>query len=563
MQLLRAFLVCLAIAFFTWFSFRYFPGHTYLQSDTQIYLPMLERLDSPGFLARDLVATRPHVSFTIYDEVSLTLHRVAHLDFEAALVAQQLLFRAAALFGIYLIATSVGVTPVYALLVAAFLNLGAALLGPAVLLVEYEPIPRGYSFGLILLALGLIAHGWHLSAALLGGLAMLYHPPTAAPFWGIILLGFVSDRQVRREWRPVLLVIFITGLLLANLAQLQPDIVESQNLFGRLSGRMIEIQHYRTRYSWVSLWADRDIWHYSGLAVCGLWATSRIWPELTREMKWFFVGLPLAGILSVPLSYLLLERWHFAITSQFQPARTLLYTVALSSIACALAAMKAARRRRFFETFACLLPVLAMPITVRFFDLIAVRDVASIEKLAGWISLSAAVAALCCFVRGKWTQVSVLAMPLVAGLVIPRTLHVENYPEVDKKPVTALARWARDTTWGSSMFMFPGAGHDPYPGIFRALSERALYVDWKSGGQVNYFESFADEWYARFRQTMTGVFTAERLQDMLSLPIDYYAFRRPQKVIGIKPVYENEWYFVYDTQDLRNSSTSLRLGTED
>ena len=33
------------------------------------------------------------------------------------------------------------------------------------------------------------------------------------------------------------------------------------------------------------------------------------------------------------------------------------------------------------------------------------------------------------------------------------------------------------------MFLFPDVGHDLYPGIFRALSERALYVDWKSGGQ--------------------------------------------------------------------------------
>ena len=45
MALLRALLVCLGIAAFTWLGFRVFPGHTYLQSDTQIYLPMLERLE--------------------------------------------------------------------------------------------------------------------------------------------------------------------------------------------------------------------------------------------------------------------------------------------------------------------------------------------------------------------------------------------------------------------------------------------------------------------------------------------------------------------------------------
>ena len=58
MRFLRGFLVSLALVFCTWLGFRWFPGHTYLQSDTQIYLPMLERLDQPGYLARDFVATR-------------------------------------------------------------------------------------------------------------------------------------------------------------------------------------------------------------------------------------------------------------------------------------------------------------------------------------------------------------------------------------------------------------------------------------------------------------------------------------------------------------------------
>ena len=153
MRFLRGFLVSLALVFFTWLGFRWFPGHTYLQSDTQIYLPMLERLDQPGYLARDFVATRPHISFTIYDEVTLALRKAAHLDFEHALVLQQLVFRFAAMLGVYLLATALGSPPVYAVLISAFLNLGASLLGPAVLIVEYEPIPRGYAFGLILLAL--------------------------------------------------------------------------------------------------------------------------------------------------------------------------------------------------------------------------------------------------------------------------------------------------------------------------------------------------------------------------------------------------------------------------
>jgi hypothetical protein len=88
-------------------------------------------------------------------------------------------------------------------------------------------------------------------------------------------------------------------------------------------------------------------------------------------------------------------------------------------------------------------------------------------------------------------------------------------------------------------------------------------VDWKSGGQVNYFESFAEEWYPRFEQTMDGKFSAARLEDMLSLPIDYYVLTRRHKLLDMKAVFENSAYVVYEAQDLRNASTSLRIGTED
>ena len=54
--------LCLALAALGWLEFEIFPGHTYLHSATQIYLPMLERMDAPGYLSRDLVATNPNLS---------------------------------------------------------------------------------------------------------------------------------------------------------------------------------------------------------------------------------------------------------------------------------------------------------------------------------------------------------------------------------------------------------------------------------------------------------------------------------------------------------------------
>ena len=63
--------VAAAICALTLLNFFQFPGHTYLQADSQIYLPILEHIWDPGVLANDLIAERPHVSFTLYDEVQI------------------------------------------------------------------------------------------------------------------------------------------------------------------------------------------------------------------------------------------------------------------------------------------------------------------------------------------------------------------------------------------------------------------------------------------------------------------------------------------------------------
>src|SRR5438045_4406254 len=104
----RALLICAGIASVTWLGFEFFPGCTYLQSDTQIYLPMLERLDAPGYLSRDLVATHPVFTYTIYDEVTLFLHNVLGLSLKTALMAQQLAYRSAGVLGTFLLAQAAG-----------------------------------------------------------------------------------------------------------------------------------------------------------------------------------------------------------------------------------------------------------------------------------------------------------------------------------------------------------------------------------------------------------------------------------------------------------------------
>jgi hypothetical protein len=120
----------------------------------------------------------------------------------------------------------------------------------------------------------------------------------------------------------------------------------------------------------------------------------------------------------------------------------------------------------------------------------------------------------------------------------------------DREAVTELARWAEANTWGSSMFFFPDAGRGLYPGVFRAESRRALWVDWMSGAQADYSGELAKAWDARWRRDAAAGFSAQRLHDLLALPIDYYVLKRPNLLPAVKPVFENREFVVYDAHDL-------------
>jgi hypothetical protein len=242
-----------------------------------------------------------------------------------------------------------GLDGVAALLLAALVNLGAVLAGPGVAVIEREPIPRALAFGFILLTVGLLAREMPLLAGLAGGIALVYDPAAAAPFWLAMLVALAADRRLRKLLRPCFTILMIFVLLLANLAQLQPGITDTSRIGEKISAAVAELQRWRTSEVWVSLWAGREMWHYLALAVCGAWATARIWPLLNRQLRWLFVLLPAFGILSVPLSDILLEHMRWALIPKLAPASALVYTVAMASAACGIAGAQAARMKKFWE----------------------------------------------------------------------------------------------------------------------------------------------------------------------------------------------------------------------
>jgi hypothetical protein len=179
--------------------------------------------------------------------------------------------------------------------------------------------------------------------------------------------------------------------------------------------------------------------------------------------------------------------------AESQPIRTLVFTVILSTVACGAAAIAAwdAHRRR--------------------------------EALL-WLAVVATIA--------------VVSKERPAGGLSPDT--------------TAIAQWAEHATWGSSVFAFPDAGKDLYPGVFRAQSKRALWVDWKSGDAVPYSETLALDWQSRWEQSMASPFTAAKLPGLLAKPIDYLVLRRRDRLPGVKLAFEDANLLVYDVGDLRN-----------
>lgn len=556
-----------AILLLTALSYFVFPGHTWLQADTQIYLPILERLYDPSVLPGDLVAQRPHVAFTIYDEVTIALRRLSGLDFFTLLTIQQWIFRAAGILGAFLIAAALGLSPRAALLVAAVFSLGATVVGPSVLTIEYEPVPRGFAAPLILLALGLAGHGRDLAAGCAATLAFLYHPPTAAAFWGLYFLLALwpapPSVMLRRIAGLAPLALGVLVLLVAS--RLQPGISEPQMLFSRLDPELEQLQRWRAPYNWISTWdpawfrlylllslaaflAFRQLQRAGAfLAASALNRSPRPWPAFDLEI--FLLGLPLFGLAGVPASYLLLDRLKLAVASQLQPARHLLYLVALTSILTVSAAVKAAERRRWWESLLWLFLAYAVPAHLRLLQFAGPDLLAPPSRRR--ILLVLLLAALATAALAARRARPLLALPLwglamlAPFFAIPGYGKVQNYPNLHNPELLQLSAWARGHTPPDAVFLFADAPRDLFPGIFRAQALRTVYVDWKSGGQANFLRGFALEWARRWRLALQGGFRPDKLPALAAEGIDYIVLRKPRTLRGRSPAFENSRFVVY------------------
>lgn len=543
--------VAAAVLVLTLAGYFWFPGHTYLEQDTQVYLPILEHLWDRGALANDLLATRPHLSFTIYDEVALGLRKLTGAGFEAILKAQQLLFRAAGILGVYLIVVSVGLSWRAGLLVAAAFSLGATVLGPAVLTIEYEPVPRGFAVPLLVFAAGLAAAGHVTAAAASASLAFLYHPPTTVPFWAVYAAVALRPSKPEEMWWRIRGLFVLAGAVTVMLAlsRLQTGATEAQPLFALVDPAWEQVQRTRAPYNWVSLWVSRYAAHYLLLWAVSAAAAIRLWREMAEELRWFAVGMPLAGMLSVAVSYVLLEKLKWALIPQVQPARALVFVVFFALVMAGTAGARAVRLGRPIEALLWFLPVFAIPSNPVITDLVwpGLNDplLARRAVTAGVLAAGAMLALRAESGRPVWAAAGVAAVAVGAFGLIPGYGKLVNCPAPQRAELEALAGWARSRSESGAVFLFPEAARQTHPGVFRATALRAVYVDWKSGGQVNFLRDFSREWWSRWKETMDRK-SYDPNRDYSALGIDYVVLDRA--VPGRAPVFENARYRVYRTR---------------
>jgi hypothetical protein len=461
---------------------------------------MLERLDTPGFLSRDLVAANPTFAYTIYDEITQSLHLAAKVGLEQALLWQQLAFRLAGIIGIFLLARALQVGPWASILISGCVNAITHLAAPEAFVTNPEATPASFALGLVFLAAGLLVNRNALLAGLAAGFALLYDPITAAPFWLIVIIASITDRSLRSYLRPAWLSLVIFSLILGNLVQLQAGLGGSEEITAQMSAAMVELTRIRTPWVWVTHWVWAGILTYKFLLVAGAWAIARLWKYADGITKWVTIGLAASGSVSVGVAMvLLLQRSQFAV--EMMPARNLAFSVSISALLCGAASWHAAQKLKWVES----LPWMAVMIA-------AILNAQVLDLLHGKVDMA----------------------------------HLTPAPDA----VRQLAAWASNETWGSSLFQFVDAGKGKEPGVFRALSRRALWADWESGLVCDSSDQAGQEWYSRWQ-------SRKPLPEMLRLPIDYYVLDRRHELNSEKPVYSNSDYVVYDAQDLRESREPL------
>ena len=454
----------------------------------------------------------------------------------------------------FLIGRALGLSAMMSLLVTSAYGLGATIAGPAVLIFEYEPVPRGYAVPLLILAIGLAAHSRWMWAGAACGVAMLYHPPTTLPW--LVVLSLLTVCRWRNPDRGARLralgMIAISAGLVFVLSRLQAGATESQEFFGRIDPEVEKLQRLRGSYNWLSMWGAQWIRHYEFLGLVCLAAWLRLRGVATEPLRWTMIAMPAFGLAMMPVSYLLLEHWKWSLMPQLQPMRALLLVAVFALIGSAAAGVKAAQAGRRWESLAWWLVAFSIPAQAEVLQLL-LPDLRDATMRVRWLVVAALAATAMAAAywenaRPRMAAALCAAAMLVPFWAMPGPARVRNYANLDEPELHELGGWARANTAKDAVFLFPQHGRDLQPGFFRVYALRGLYADWKAGGQANLLKEFATDWWQRWQRAMEIQFDPAKLEPYRALGIDYLVLKAGTKVEGREPAYENRRYVVYSIE---------------
>jgi len=214
-----------------------------------------------------------------------------------------------------------------------------------------------------------------------------------------------------------------------------------------------------------------------------------------------------------------------------------------------------------------------------FAPLIVVGAVAAVKYLGQELSpglIVLVVTLLFCLLGGQIPQEGVQPRGdriwLIGYVVVLTAVAIMNInsarrflnPNIPPNPMQAswhaVQEWARAKTPQDSKFIVP-----PFPGGFRVLSERTIWVSWKDGDAINWYPPYASLWGQRMtaigavgiKQSLQGPFLADEYkqvswQDLISLAhrekLDYIV-QFKEAHYAATPVFENIFYAVYRVPD--------------
>jgi len=529
----------------------YFPGTQYLTSDTQIYTPLLENSRNPSVLARDPLVWHPHLGLSFYDEMVNGVRTLTGLPVYPVLFAFQAVFRLVLVWAAFLLGLGICGGRWESLWIAAVVQTTGFIAGPSVMVAEYDAVPRGYTLAIGLLASACVLHSRFWTASLLAGVGLFFQAGVAYPF----LACFGLSLLVRREETLLVRLRFLLPVLVALVSLLVAGVAGGSASLSLVPDWLAQLHHLRASYNYPSLWHPAVLWVPVGLG-CLLFAAGwRLRSQLPGRIHAFLIAAPLVGMFSIPFAWFFMEKLQVFLMAQWQPARAIAFMYAFAVPVFLGAGVIAARHHRWVLSWFWFVAGFSIPFSNQLVFFVGANGWPPSRFRYLWVP---ALALLALLVFSLWTRKPFLSLVLLLLLIaapfgiLRAVLGINAFASDARTPeIAELADWAAASTAPDAVFAFPGFGRSNQPGVFRSQALRAVYTDWKSGGQVNFDIDFARLWWQRWNEVMAPKeFTLDRAPRLRALGIDYLVLAPPQAPAQPPPLFRNGKFWVYRAEDL-------------